>query len=155
MNGIRNNAHKSFASPVGIVHGQKGANTMNTKEILTETFNVIARTHDPSYEPGHLGPKIGTTVIDYASFDRMSQEYNIDTDTFTAHTEFGCEGVYVGVFIERYDPVNCTTSLIRVGTIKTLAEGCSAWNDMGALAGVITYLANCVINWSLYKQQQE
>ena len=121
---------------------------MTTAEILNETFTQIAKTYDPSYEPGRSIPKLGTIDIDYALFDD-SIKYNIDTDTFIAHTEFGCEGVYIGVFLEH------DTLHVRVGTIKTLDEGCAAWQAMGGLAGSIMYLANCVVNWRLSRQHQE
>jgi len=110
---------------------------------------------EPEEDGEYYGQVTGSSEIDYAIFhDRYALDFDIDTDYFEAVTEDGSEGCWIGVFRLRMNRKEGRYERDRVGTIKTLNEGRAAWRDMGALAGELSYVANNITAWKLYKTKK-
>ena len=95
------------------------------------------------YYGQYAGPN--KSLIEYATFVKDSAPFDERDDFFEATTEDGSEGCWIRIDLVHYNTepdamFRYTRS--RVGTIKTLNEGRKAWQDMGALAGELAYLAN-------------
>lgn len=127
---------------------------MNTMQILSAAYAEIFGV-EASKNGCYHDQKAGSSVIDYAHFDLNSLSYDIDTDFFECVTEDGSEGCWVRVERVRYDREKREYIKNRVGTIKTLDEGRCAWQDMGALAGELAYVANNITAWKLYRDEQQ
>ena len=121
---------------------------MTTLQVVTAAYAEIfgIDVHENGY---YYGQHAGSSEIDYAMFDRCVQNYDIDAGYIAAITEDGNEGCWIGVFYI------CDSIRFRVGTIKTLAYDRAAWQDMGALAGELAYVANNIIAWKLYQAEKQ
>ena len=127
---------------------------MTTTQILTAAYAEIFGI-DPE-DGSYYGQMAGECEIDYAYFDdRYEKDFDVDTDCFEAITEDGSEGCWIGVFRNRFVRGEGRYERDRVGTIKTLRDGRTAWKDMGALAGELAYLANNDVAWKLCKESKQ
>lgn len=126
---------------------------MTTLEILTAAYAEIFGI-DENKGGDYHDQKTGSSVIDYAHFGTCSVDFDIDADYIEAVTESGSEGCWIGIFRVRFNQKKSAYVRERVGTIKTLDEGRCAWQDMGALAGELSYVANEIIAWNKWKAEQ-
>lgn len=133
---------------------------MMTQEIMSMAYadvfsipvNENGRYHDQKLSDPKSGKEI---VIDYAYFDaRLSKNYDIDNDNIIAFTEDGCEGCWIAVYLSHVIDDDGARKWDRIGTVKTLDEGRSAWRAMGALAGELTFAAQRAA-WKIYKASSE
>ena len=128
---------------------------MTTLQILTAAYADIFGI-EPKENGSYYDQKAGESLIDYAHFDdNYVKLFDLDTDYIEAVTEDGSEGCWIGVFRVRYNDETRRYDRDRVGTIKTLNEGRTAWKDMGALAGELAYVANNVTAWKLYRESKK
>ena len=128
---------------------------MTTTQILTAAYAEIFGI-EPNENGSYYGQKAGECEIEYAHFDdHYVKDYDMDTDYIEAMTEDGSEGCWIGVFRNRFIRGEGRYAHDRVGTIKTLCDGRTAWRDMGALAGELSYLANNDVAWKLYKESKQ
>ena len=120
---------------------------------MKSTCEVLSRAYAEHFgieynEKGYYYDQIvgyakSTSCIDYAHFDRDSWVINEDREYYySAIPESGCEGAWIGIFVNIYEPSEHKYNTLRVGTIKTLDEGLDAWINMGALAGALAWIAN-------------
>ena len=130
---------------------------MTALDILTQAYADIFGI-EVEHSGNYYDQQIDGTMIDYASFSRSEALKVNDDDYFEAMTEDGSEGCYIGIFLVHY--VGCGKSgcgdyaRMRAGTIKTLEEGRDAWKHMGALAGMMAYMANGETFWKLLKAEK-
>ena len=119
--------------------------------ITTDRGNGIGRYYDQYAN--------GKSCIDYAHFDGdYETPFDEDNDYFEAVTESGSEGCWIRVVLvhmagENYRERHYERK--RVGTIKTLDEGRTAWQNMGALAGELAYVANYDAAYKVLKRAKE
>ena len=127
---------------------------MNTMQVLSAAYADIFGI-EMSANGYYSGQRLTFgSVIEYVYFDRNSLPFDIDADYIEATTEDGSEGCWIGVFRVHYDAEMRAYHRDRVGTIKTLDDGCTAWKDMGGLAGELAYKAGKAA-WKLYKAEKE
>ena len=125
---------------------------MNTMQILSAAYAEACGIPENEH-CYYYGQEIGNgVIIDYTSFDRLARPFDIDSDTITASTSSGSEGVWIDFNLTHCDYDSGSKQIYRIGSIKTLDEGRDAWRNMGALAGEISYLVD-KIAWKLYKAE--
>ena len=127
---------------------------MTTMQILSAAYAEIFGI-EPNEKGYYSGEKTGSSVIDYAHFDRDSMTFDIDDDYIECVTEDGNEGCWIRAALVHFDKAKREYIRYRVGTIKTLDEGRCAWQDMGALAGELAYVANNITAWKLYMESEQ
>lgn len=126
---------------------------MTTLQILSAAYADIFGI-EPKDSGEYGGQVTGASTVDYAIF-YDKHDFDINTDYIEAMTEDGSEGCWIGVFRVRENPTDRSKAVQRVATIKTLSEGRTAWQDMGALAGELAYVANNIIAWKLYRESNK
>ena len=80
--------------------------------------------------------------IDYALSSSNKEEIRTTDFRFTATIDYGCEGVYVDIFIDIYNEETQSSDRYNFGTVKTLQDTDEAFVRMGTIFGQFLSCAN-------------